>query len=211
MSRSRPAAIAGVVTVAAIFAFVAEPLQAETASSSGIGATITRFGAANRNGSGRPPVGATYYRIDGERGGRVSNYIGGFQDVLPTLCDLAHVDKPTNIDGLSITPTLFNTGDQPEHKYLYWEFSGYNQQQAVREGKWKIIRSGVDIGDPAYELYDLSTDIGEQHNVAAEHPDVVARLTKYAVEAHTPSKSFPLLAREKPKNYKSVKDPTFTE
>ncbi len=74
MSRSRPAAIAGVVTVAAIFAFVAEPLQAETASSSGIGATITRFGAANRNGSGRPPVGATYYRIDGERGGRVSNY-----------------------------------------------------------------------------------------------------------------------------------------
>jgi arylsulfatase len=144
-------------------------------------------------------------------GGRVSNYIGGFQDVLPTLCDLAHVDKPTSIDGLSITPTLFNTGEQPEHKYLYWEFSGYNQQQAVREGKWKIIRSGVDIGDPAYELYDLNTDIGEQHNVAAEHPDVVARLTKYAVEAHTPSKSFPLLAREKPKNYTRVKDPTFSE
>ena len=144
-------------------------------------------------------------------GGRVSNYIGGFQDVLPTLCDLAHVDKPTSIDGLSITPTLFNTGDQPEHKYLYWEFSGYNQQQAVREGKWKIIRSGVDIGEPAYELYDLSTDIGEKHNVAAEHPDVVARLTEYAVEAHTPSKSFPLLAREKPKNYKRVKDPTFSE
>jgi len=144
-------------------------------------------------------------------GGRVSDYIGGFQDVLPTLCDLTHVEKPTNIDGISIKPTLFNTGDQPEHKYLYWEFSGYNQQQAVREGKWKIIRSGVDIGDPAYELYDLSTDIGEKHNVAADHPDVVARLTKYAAEAHTPSKSFPLLSSEKPKGYKRVKDPTFTE
>jgi arylsulfatase len=144
-------------------------------------------------------------------GGRISDYIGGFQDVLPTLCDLAHVDKPTNIDGISITPTLFNTGDQPQHQYLYWEFSGYNQQQAVREGKWKIIRSGVDIGNPPYELYDLSTDIGEKHNVAAEHPDVVARLTKYAVEAHTPSKSFPLLSTEKPKGYKRLKDPTFTE
>ena len=104
-----------------------------------------------------------------------------------------------NIDGISITPTLFDNGEQPEHKYLYWEFSGYDQQQAVREGKWKIIRSGVDVGDPPFELYDLSTDIGEQHNVAAEHPDVVARLTKYAVEAHTPSKSFPLLSSEKPK------------
>jgi arylsulfatase len=144
-------------------------------------------------------------------GGRVSNFIGGFQDVLPTLCDLAHVDKPTNIDGISITPTLFHTGDQPQHQYLYWEFSGYNQQQAVREGQWKIIRSGVDIGDPAYELYDLSTDIGEKHNIADKHPDIVARLTKYAEEAHIPSKSFPLLAKEKPKNYKRLKDPTFTE
>ena len=62
----------------------------------------------------------------------------------------------------------------PEHKYLYWEFSGYNQQQAVREGKWKILRSGVDIGDPAYELYDLSTDIGEQHNLATDGTTAVA-------------------------------------
>jgi arylsulfatase A len=140
-------------------------------------------------------------------GGRVSDYVGGFQDVLPTLCDAAHIEKPSNIDGISVAPTLFDKGKQPEHKYLYWEFSGYDQQQAVREGKWKIIRSGVDVGDPPFELYDLSTDIGERHNVAAEHPDVVARLTKYAAEAHTPSKSFPLLSSEKPKNYVPTKGP----
>jgi len=63
------------------------------------------------------------------------------------------------------------------------------------------------VGDPPFELYELSTDIGERHNVAAEHPDVVARLTKYAAEAHTPSKSFPLLSSEKPKNYKPTKGP----
>ncbi len=122
-------------------------------------------------------------------GGRVSNYIGGFQDVLPTLCDVAQVEKPANIDGISIVPTLFNDGKQPEHKYLYWEFSGYDQQQAVRAGKWKIIRSGVDVGDPPFELYDLDTDIGEKHNVAADHPDVVARLTTVREGSSHPFKS----------------------
>jgi arylsulfatase A len=108
-------------------------------------------------------------------------------------------------------PTLFNDTKQREHKYLYWEFSGYDQQQAVRAGKWKIIRSGVDVGDPPYELYDLSTDIGEKHDVASKYPDIVARLTKYAKEAHTPSKLFPLLATERPKNYKPAKGPKFEE
>jgi arylsulfatase A-like enzyme len=97
-------------------------------------------------------------------------------------------------------PTLLGKGEQPEHKYLYWEFSS-SQQQAVRDGKWKIIRNNVDTGDTPYELYDLSTDIGEQHDMAVDHPDVVARLSKYAVEAHTPSKLFPLLKSEKPKGY----------
>jgi arylsulfatase len=140
-------------------------------------------------------------------GGRTSDFVGGFQDVLPTLCDLAHVEKPTNIDGISIVPTLFDKGQQPDHKYLYWEFPSYDQQQVVRDGKWKIIRSGVDVSDSQYELYDLSTDIGEKHNLAADHPDVVARLTKYAEEAHTPSKLFPLLSSEKPKGYKPTKGP----
>jgi arylsulfatase A len=132
--------------------------------------------------------------------GQVSNFVGGFQDVLPTLCELAGAEVPKNIDGISIVPTLLGKGEQPAHKYLYWEFSP-SQQQAVRDGKWKIIRNDVDTGDTPYELYDLSTDIGEQHDVAAKHPDVVARLSKYAVEAHTPSKLFPLLKSEKPKGY----------
>jgi arylsulfatase A len=140
------------------------------------------------------------------RAGRESDFVGGFQDVLPTLCELAHAESPKNIDGISIVPTLLDKGKQPEHKYLYWEFSGYEQQQAIREGKWKIIRSDVDIKDTPYELYDLKTDIGEQHNVAAEHPDIVARLTKFAVDAHTPSKLFPLLASEKPKGYKPQRE-----
>jgi arylsulfatase len=142
-------------------------------------------------------------------GGRVSEYIGSFQDVLPTLCEIAQVDIPANIDGISIVPTLVGSGKQPEHNYIYWEFSGYDQQQAVREGHWKIIRSGVDVGDPPWELYDLSIDLSEKHNVAAEHPDIVSRLAQYAAEAHTPSRLFPLLASEKSQEYTPAKGPSF--
>ena len=134
-------------------------------------------------------------------GGRVSNYVGGFPDMLPTLCELAHAETPKNIDGISFVPTLLDKGKQPDHKYLYWEFSGYDQQQAVRAGKWKAIRSHVDVDDPPWELYDLSRDIGEEHDVAAEHPEIVERLAKDAAEAHTPSKLFPLFANERPNNY----------
>jgi arylsulfatase A-like enzyme len=157
-----------------------------------------RKGSAFEGGIREPFIAYWSGRI---AGGRESNYIGGFQDILPTLCDLAHIEKPTNIDGVSILPTLLADDKQPQHKYLYWEFSS-GGQQSVRAGKWKIIRSGVDTGDPPFELYDLSRDIGEQHNVAAEHPDVVAQLAQYAKEAHAPSKLFPLLANERPGNHR---------
>jgi arylsulfatase A-like enzyme len=134
--------------------------------------------------------------------GKTSDQIAAFWDMLPTLCDVTHTESPTNIDGISFLPTLLEKGEQKQHEYFYWEFPAYAQPQAVRAGDWKIVRNGVDQGDPPFELYNLKDDIGEKHNVAAEHPDVVARLTKYAEEAHTPSKVFPLLASERPKGYK---------
>ncbi len=134
--------------------------------------------------------------------GKTSDQVAAFWDMLPTLCDVTHTEHPTDIDGISILSTLLANGEQQQHEYLYWEFPAYSQPQAVRAGDWKIIRNGVDSGDPPFELYNLKDDIGEKHNVAAEYPDVVARLAKYAEEAHMPSKVFPLLANERPKGYK---------
>jgi arylsulfatase A len=136
--------------------------------------------------------------------GKTSDQVAAFWDMLPTLCELTQIEHPSNIDGVSILPTLLAHGEQRQHEYLYWEFPAYAQPQAVRAGDWKIIRNGVDQGDPPFELYNLKDDVGEKQNVAADHPDVVARLTKYAQEAHTPSKIFPLLAGERPKGYKPV-------
>ena len=95
-------------------------------------------------------------------------------DVLPTLADLAGADRPEQTDGISLVPTLLGRPDQQAARdYLYWEYH-QGKQQAVRLGQWKGIRFGG-TREPI-ELYDLDADIGESHDVAAGHPDVVARI-----------------------------------
>src|SRR5262249_47927032 len=89
--------------------------------------------------------------------GVVSEYVGSFPDVLPTLTELAGATDrmPKGLDGLSMAPTLLGRGEQEQHPYLYWEADGQKQdvtQQAVRWGKWKAVRNKV--GAP-WELYDL--------------------------------------------------------
>ena len=54
------------------------------------------------------------------------------------------------------------------------------QKFAVRQGKWKAVRIN---NNSAIELYDLSIDIGEQHNVAAEHLELVSRF-EALIEKH---------------------------
>ncbi len=84
---------------------------------------------------------------------------------------------PTGIDGISYLPTLLGKPrEQGKHPYLYWEFHEQGKKQAVRLGSWKGIRLNV-AKDPKgpIELYDLATDPGEERNVAAEHPEMVAK------------------------------------
>ncbi|MCI0334487.1 MAG: arylsulfatase [Planctomycetes bacterium] len=131
--------------------------------------------------------------------GRTSDHVAAFWDVLPTLCEIAKADVPKNLDGISFLPTLLGQANQSKHEYLYWEFPAYGSQQAVRLGDWKAVRHGVNRGDTdsKFELYDLSSDLAEKHNVAGEHPDVLGRIKEIAKSAHTRSHLFPLLAGEK--------------
>ena len=62
--------------------------------------------------------------------------------------------------------------------------------QAVRFGSWKAVRQPMFTGE--IELYDLSEDLGEEHDVAASHPDVVARAAALMEAAHTPSPQWTL-------------------
>lgn len=117
-------------------------------------------------------------------------------DVLPTLADFAGAELPTNkLDGLSIRSLLLDEKDSKsphESYYFYWG----QELHAVRSGVWKLhfphsfrmLKSGGEGGKPGpyvesktdLALFNLETDIGELKNVAERHPDIVARLTKYA-------------------------------
>jgi hypothetical protein len=50
--------------------------------------------------------------------------------------------------------------------------------------------------DAPIELYDLTADIAEQHNVAAAHPDMAAKMKAICLAAHQPNKQFPFFNNE---------------
>lgn len=117
--------------------------------------------------------------------GTTSDHISYFGDMMATVTDLAGTQPPTEIDSISFVPTLLSQGEQPQHEYLYWEFYEQGSRQAVRMGRWKAIREPMLTG--SIQLYNLETDLGEKYNLAAEHPDVVARAAKLMDAAHVPS------------------------
>ncbi len=119
-----------------------------------------------------------------------SDHISAFWDFLPTVCDIAQIVKPENIDGISFLPELLGE-KQKIHDFLYWEFHEQNGKQAVRFGKWKGIRLNMHANpDASIELYDLSIDVGEQNNIESDHPEVVKKISEIMENEHTYSKVF---------------------
>ena len=129
--------------------------------------------------------------------GQTTDHISAFWDILPTVCEAAGVEPPAGIDGISFLPTLTG-GEQKQHDHLYWEFSSYSGQQAVRMGDWKAYRRTlIKNPDMPFELYDLSTDPGEANNVADSNPDVIEKIKAICKQEHTNSELFPFPALDK--------------
>jgi arylsulfatase A-like enzyme len=119
-------------------------------------------------------------------------------DIYPTICEISGAKLPEGQigDGVSLVPLLksevANLDQNGIPRSLFWHFPAYLQSyrevvdeqrdplfrsrpcSVIRKGKWKLIQF-FESGD--LELYDLVSDIGEAHNVAASNPDVVARMT----------------------------------
>jgi arylsulfatase A-like enzyme len=122
--------------------------------------------------------------------GASSDHVSGFQDVLPTLVEVAGGTPPAGIDGISFVATLLGRGEQRAHDHLIWEFYEYGGQHAVRKGDWKAVRRNLRRGGGPLELYDLARDVGEQNDVAAAHAEVVAELDAILRTDRTPNPDF---------------------
>lgn len=125
--------------------------------------------------------------------GKVSRQPLTHLDLFPTICALAGANPPSDrvIDGRDISPILLARPDakNPHEALAYYANGNLN---AVRAGQWKLkfpttLQDETEYGK--YEqpqakipqaLYDLERDPAEQKNLAADHPDIVARLTKLA-------------------------------
>jgi len=123
------------------------------------------------------------------KAGQMSDSIGAFWDFMPTAAELASTKCPTNIDGISLLPTLLGKTQTNRHEFLYWEFHEKGFQQAVRMADWKGIRPQA--REPL-ELYNLKNDIGEKQNVADKNPAVIAKMEEYLKTARTDSERWPI-------------------
>lgn len=141
--------------------------------------------------------------------GTTSDLVSATIDLMPTLCSLLNIPVPKDVDGLSILPTLLgNTKQQQQHEYLYFEYPEYGGQQAVRIDNWKGLRLNIMKGNMKIALFDLNKDIQEQHDVSADHPDIVKQMEAIMIkEHHTPEVStFIMPALEKNNGVNSLKE-----
>lgn len=116
--------------------------------------------------------------------GRVSDLLGYFPDIFPTVAEVTGGTAPSDIDGLSILPELIGEAaaghKQTQHEYLYWEIAGWT---AIRKGDWRAVRPKP---NQPWELYDLAEDPSESRDLAAAQPAVLSQLTELAANAHAP-------------------------
>ena len=113
----------------------------------------------------------------------------GTIDLLPTIASLTGVPLPADkkIDGMDVSALLTGDAEGPRNEFVYYTSRG--QLEGLRQGKWKLLvkaaqgrgnGKGKGKAAPAPEvlLFDLSSDIGEQDNLASTNPEVVDALTK---------------------------------
>jgi arylsulfatase A-like enzyme len=121
-------------------------------------------------------------------------------DLMPTLLDLASVDRPEtrqgakapSLDGVSFKANLFDPALRSEHCEQYAEFAG--NRSYYRDG-WKLVslhQRGAPYDDEEWELYDIRSDPTEREDLAASRPEVVKELSSAWDEAAWANQVFPL-------------------
>ncbi len=131
---------------------------------------------AHEGGISSPLIASWPAGIPSGRAGKWISDTGHVIDIMATCLDLAGAawpaqwqgSAPLPVQGISLVPSFAGAKLQ-RSRPLFWEHEGH---RAVREGDWKIVATF----DDSWELYHIATDRAEMNNLAASHPDVLAKL-----------------------------------
>lgn len=121
--------------------------------------------------------------------GVVNAGVGAFWDFHKTFADL--LGQRSNTDGISLLPTLTKEKHLPRSRTMYWEFHEEGGRMAIRKGKWKLIKQGINTDKPYLELYNLVEDLGEQVNLIDKYPKLTKELEQEMLAQRTKSTLFP--------------------
>ncbi len=118
-----------------------------------------------------------------EQGSECGNYLM-IEDFYPSILEMAGIDSydTTNVDGISFVPMIRSGADTSVGRPLVWNYPniwgnngrGINLNCAIRLDDWKLIYY-YETG--CKELFNVTADISETHDMAAERPDIVADLS----------------------------------
>lgn len=133
--------------------------------------------------------------------GKVYEHPVSALDVLPTAANVAGALAPEDsakaeatLEGVNLLPHLKGEKADAPHDSLAWRFG---PQKAIRRGKWKLVdfRDFEAKTQSGWQLFDLDADISESKNLATQHPELVAELSK-AWDDWNAKKHRPTLARQ---------------
>lgn len=137
------------------------------------------------------------------KAGQVVSEPAGLVDVLPTVCGLLGIEKPhgRHLDGSDLTPLLKETRNGfHRHQPLFWHLQKSRPIVAMRDGHYSLVAQPdyelstnnmfqeawipqIKTGEyKNFQLYDLKKDPNQQHDISADHPDLLARLKSKLLE-----------------------------
>jgi arylsulfatase A-like enzyme len=106
---------------------------------------------------------------EGKAAGETSSWFASTHDVGPTLLSLAGVPAPRGMDGVDLSPLL--DGQEPDERPF--AYGGYFNHFYIRNDRWSYV---ADNRGDHRELYDLTLDPAELHNVARQNRDAEEEL-----------------------------------
>lgn len=119
--------------------------------------------------------------------GSVSDSLTSHIDWLPTFCEIAQVDIPSDrtIDGRSLIHLMTQSPNSEHHPYVYHTWDRYspnpNRRWGISDQRWKlmcVVGNDAVATESNWKLFDLENDPGETLNLKNQKPEIASRLRK---------------------------------